>query len=279
MCGISALRAGAGLVRLYVPAEIYVPVASSLTEVMVASFDSKGFPESPGGLSKIRPELAWADIIALGSGLSLRADLQEVALSVLINSEKPVIADAEGCFAAKRWLLEYGHHTARIVILTPHIGEFAKLAEISLETALGEPEKYALELSQTLRCYVLLKSDSTFLATPNGYVLRPPAGSPALAKGGSGDVLVGALAARTAIALRAWKTGLSPYADYLTNNYYLNYPTDLLENSLPVLEGIMRGYSLYAQASHNAARLAGSEESVLATEVAELLNAETEWHE
>jgi hydroxyethylthiazole kinase-like uncharacterized protein yjeF len=279
MCSTSALRAGAGLVRLYVPAEVYVPVASSLTEVMVASFDSRGFPESPAGLNKLRPDLAWADIIALGSGLSLRADLQEAALSVLVNSDKPVVADAEGCFAAKRWLLEYGQRSSRVVILTPHMGEFAKLAEISLETALSEPERNALELSRTLGCYILLKSDNTFLATPSGFILRPPAGSPALAKGGSGDVLVGALAARTAIALRAWKMGVSPYTEYLTSDYYLNYPPELPEKELPVLEGILRGYALYAQASHDAVKLAGTEESVLATEIAELLNAETEWRE
>lgn len=282
MCGLSALRAGAGLVRLFVPAEVYVPVASSLTEVMVGSFDPHNFTQSPGGLSKVAPEFAWADLLALGSGLSLRAELQDAAHEVIARTSHPLVCDAEGCFAAQRWLMAQGDHVAggRPVLLTPHLGEFAKLLDVPLENAVAEPVRYAREFCAVHRCHLLVKSAATFLCTPEGVVLYPPAGSPALAKGGSGDVLAGAIAARTAIALKAQQTGFSPYdGDYLTPEYYAQFPAGIPEASRPFVEGILRGYSLFAEASHAAVRLAASEESVLAGEVSELLNAQTEFVE
>lgn len=280
MCGLSALRAGAGLVRLFVPAEVYVPVASGLTEVMVGSFDPHNFTRSPGGLSKLAPEFEWADLLALGSGLSRREEMQEAAGEAIARTDLPLIADAEGCFAAQRWLRSQGDHGAggRPVLLTPHLGEFARLLDVPLENATAEPERYAREFCAVHRCYLLVKSAATFLCTPEGLVLYPPAGSPALAKGGSGDVLVGAIAARAAIALKAHKSSFSPYeGDYLSPEYFAQFPEGIPPADRPFVEGILRGYSLFAEASHAAARLAASEESVLAGEVSELLNAQTEF--
>jgi hydroxyethylthiazole kinase-like uncharacterized protein yjeF len=282
MCGLSALRAGAGLVRLFVPAEVYVPVASGLTEVMVGSFDPHNFTQSPGGLSKLAPEFEWADLLALGSGLSLREELQDAAHEAIARTSHPLICDAEGCFAAQRWLREQGDRGAgeRPVLLTPHLGEFARLLDVPLENAAAEPVRYAREFCAVHRCHLLVKSAATFLCTPEGVVLYPPAGSPALAKGGSGDVLVGAIAARAAIALKAHRSGFSPYeGDYLTPEYYAQFPAGIPEEALPLVEGILRGYSLFAEASQAAARLAASEESVLAGEISELLNAQTEFVE
>lgn len=278
MCATSASRAGAGLVRLYVPAEIYVPVASGLTEVMTASFDSKSFAHSPGGLAKVKPEFDWADFIALGSGLSLREDMQDSAYSIIANSNVPLLADAEGCYAAKHWLLQTGNSAGRFVLLTPHMGEFARLAEIPLNDVASSPEEHARQLAASLRCWILLKSSSTFLATPSGHILRPPPGAPALAKGGSGDVLAGAVASRTAIAVRAAMAGDTPYTQgYLAQEYYAAFPMQLQGEHQAFVEGVMRGYAMFAEASHSAAKLAGSEESVFASEVAELINVETDW--
>ena len=278
MCSLSALRAGAGLVRLFVPAEVYVPVASALTEVMVGSFDPRNFAESPGGLAKLAPEFAWADLLALGSGLSHREELQDAAYQAIAHNQLPLLADAEGCFAAQRWLVENRTAGTRPVALTPHLGEFAQLLGVPAVKAAAEPLRYAREFCAAHGCYLLVKSAASFLMTPSGIALRPPAGSPALAKGGSGDVLAGAIAARAAIALKAAATGFSPYhGSYLTPEYYTEFPPELEELSLPFIEGILRGYALFAEASHAAARLAGSEESVLAGEVSELLNAQTEF--
>jgi len=278
MCGISALRAGAGLVRLFVPAEIYVPVASSLTEVMVGSFDPKNFAGSPGGMMKLESQFDWADLLTIGSGLSSRQELQDAAYVSATKTKLPIIADAEGCYAVKRWLAETNSARERLVALTPHLGEFARLLDLPVEKIVADPLGHAREFTAAHGCYLLVKSAQTFLMTPNGIALYPPAGSPALAKGGSGDVLAGAIAARAVITLKADELGTSPYSgDYLTGSYYSAFPAELEGLSLPFIEGIMRGYALFAEASHAAARLAGSEESVLAGEVSELLTTSTEF--
>ncbi len=280
MCGISALRAGAGLVRLFVPAEVYVPVASSLTEVMVGSFDPKNFAGSPGGMLKLESQFDWADLLTIGSGLSSRQELQDTAYVSVTKTKLPIIADAEGCFAVKRWLTEENGAGDRLVALTPHLGEFAQLLDLPVEQVTADPVSPAREFCAAHGCYLLVKSAQSFLMTPSGIALYPPAGSPALAKGGSGDVLAGAIAARAVITLKADELGTAPYSgDYLTGSYYSAFPAELEGLSLPFIEGIMRGYALFAEASHAAARLAGSEESVLAGEVSELLTTRTEFIE
>ncbi len=288
MVAISSLRAGAGLVRLFVPFEIYEVVASSLTEVMVDFYLPFGFSECSEGLDKLEPHIIWADVLAVGSGLSERVELQETAYSLINSSLKPVIADAEGTLVMRKWL-EDVRATKRLVLLTPHLGELSKLSNLPIEEVKKDPRRVAIGLASSLSCYVLAKSSLTFLATPQGFILYPPQGSPALAKGGSGDILVGALSARTAIALKASDTGHSPYdGDYLTKAYYDKYPSEILssltatsmkvkmpaytEPHLGWIEGIMRGYYLFADASRFSKEFYKDEEKILASEIAEMID-------
>lgn len=291
MVSRSALRAGAGLVRLFVPFEIFEVVASELTEVMVDSFLPFGFSESSEGLEKLEPHLHWADVLALGSGLSERYELQETAHSIVRSSTLPFIADAEGTIAAKRWLEEVGTNHGRVCLLTPHLGELARLCGRHLAEVKDNPTALALELSTNLNCYILAKSSTSFLATPTGMVLYPPAGHPVLAKGGSGDVLVGSLAARCAISLKASESGETPYeGEYLTDSYYSKFPPEIRESlsaaigsgqqcarsvgrHLAWIEGILRGYYLFADASRFATEFYGDEEAVLSGEISDLIDA------
>ena len=277
MVGRAALRSGAGLVRMFIPEEIYEVIAAEETEVMVNSYSPHQFEKHPEGWQKLKPHLQWADVLALGSGLSERPEMQETADRVLRETSLPFIADAEGTLAALRWLKAQEGTHGRLVLLTPHLGELAKLAEKPLAEVMEDPREVALNLAREHNCYILAKSAVSFLATPSGHVLYPPTGSPVLAKGGSGDVLVGALAARIAIALRAAEADTSPYqGGYLTSDYYSLYPPELAEDNLPWLEGIMRGYALFADASRFAADFYESDESVLAGEVADMIDADAD---
>jgi len=291
MVGRSAMRAGAGLVRLYVPFEIYDAVSRDLTEVMVNCYLPFGFSESSEGLERIEPELQWADVLAIGSGLSERQEMQEVAYAVVKASELPLIADAEGIIAVKRWLIETTADHQRLVLLTPHIGELAKLVDAPLEEVKKDPVTYSLEFAEAHKCYLLTKSSVSFLATPGGLTIYPPSGSPALAKGGSGDILVGTISARTAIAIKSALAGKSPYdGNYLSKGYYELFPMEIWAvakdaerlkkegGEAPIelawIEGILRGYYLFADASHRAVARWESEESLLAKEIIEAMQAE-----
>ncbi len=291
LAGTSALRAGAGLVRLFVPFEIYEVLAQELTEVMVDCFLPYGFSESSEGLGRLAPHLEWADVLAIGSGLSERYELQETAFSILEASTLPFVADAEGTLSAKRWAESAYEKHNRLSLLTPHLGELSKLVGKPTELVIREPETIATGLSQELGMFILAKSATSFLATPEGIIVYPPQGSPSLAKGGSGDVLTGAIAARVAIALKSAESDEIPYeGDYLTESYFAKFPQELVDalesrwreeftahrrsHCLAFVEGIMRGYYLFAEASRFAVDLYGDEEMLLAGEIADLIDAE-----
>jgi NAD(P)H-hydrate epimerase len=79
----------------------------------------------------------------------------------------------------------------RKAIVTPHVVEFSRLSGKSVEEILAAPFDVGRELASTLGCVVLLKGVPTVLTAPDGRSLVSAAGTPALATGGSGDVLAG----------------------------------------------------------------------------------------
>jgi NAD(P)H-hydrate epimerase len=196
LSSLAALRAGAGLVRLVVPQSIHA-VCSSHPSVMCTAHPQDadgGFAAEPSG--ELREALEWCDALALGPGLGGDGPAQELARTLLDLCERPVVLDADGLRVlhhadapVKRWPL----------VLTPHLGELAQLAGVK-EPAL-EALLFGLSVSQAQRhnALVLAKSVQCALAAPSGALLFPHAGLPALAVGGTGDVLtgmVGALLAR-----------------------------------------------------------------------------------
>jgi hydroxyethylthiazole kinase-like uncharacterized protein yjeF len=140
---------------------------------------------------------AWA----CGSGLG--TDDHAVAeVRAVLAAPVPVVLDADALT-----ILADGRtpHTADLlrsrsapVIVTPHDREFARLA--------GAPPgvdrvEAALGLAAKTRATVLLKGSRTVVATPNGTVWVNPTGSPALATGGTGDILSGLIASLLAAGL------------------------------------------------------------------------------
>ena len=104
---------------------------------------------------------------------------------------QPMVIDADGlnALAGAEW-----SGAGRLRILTPHPGEMARLAgmrvpEIQADRV-GVARRYAMEHQAT----VVLKGHRTLLAFPDGRVWINPTGSPALAKGGTGDILTGLVA-------------------------------------------------------------------------------------
>jgi hydroxyethylthiazole kinase-like uncharacterized protein yjeF len=79
----------------------------------------------------------------------------------------------------------------RRAIVTPHVVEFSRLSGKSVDAVLAAPFDVGRELATTLGCVVVLKGVPTVLSAPDGRSLVSAAGTPALATGGSGDVLAG----------------------------------------------------------------------------------------
>src|SRR6185437_8895836 len=136
-------------------------------------------------------------ILAVGPGLGTDGDASEFARELVAKTEVPVVIDADGlnAFAGKTELLQ---GASRTMVLTPHPGEMARLAGMTVKQVeadrVGLARRFATEHGLTL----VLKGWRTLVAHPDGSVAVNTTGNPSMAKGGSGDILTGIVAAMLA---------------------------------------------------------------------------------
>ncbi len=217
LCCRAALRAGAGLVTLAHPQGRAVELAGLCAEVMtaeVAATESGGFARAA---EKALEELAAArDIVAIGPGLGREPETSELVGRLLSTIDRPIVLDADGLFGlAGR--LESLHDRSAPTILTPHPGEAAHLLSTNVAHINADRIAAARLLAVRAQSIVVLKGAGTVIADPDGRTIVNTTGGPALASGGTGDVLTGIVAARLAArepafeaaALAAWWHGAS----------------------------------------------------------------------
>jgi NAD(P)H-hydrate epimerase len=190
----AAVRSGAGLVFLGVPKSIYQIEAIKNDEAMVFPLpcDENGIL-SKCALPQILEKLKTASVCLIGPGLGRSEDVTNIVMSVLENSEIPVILDADGINAISSHI-DVLDRVSCPVILTPHDGEFARLGGDLTAGRLSA----ACEFSRTHGITLVLKGYHTITAFPDGTAKVNTTGGPGMAKGGSGDVLSGMVAALTA---------------------------------------------------------------------------------
>ncbi len=180
----AALRVGSGLVYLGVPQEIYPIIAVKCDEAMP-------FP-LPENYSAILERATGCDVALIGPGLGRGPKAERLALSLLKDLTIPVVLDADGINALAGHIDILDKRSA-LTVLTPHEGEFARLAGNALPIAdrLSAARNFAREHS----CVLVLKGQGTVTAAPDGSAWINATGNPGMAKGGSGDVLAGMIAA------------------------------------------------------------------------------------
>ncbi|ONI68794.1 NAD(P)H-hydrate dehydratase [Kribbella sp. ALI-6-A] len=132
---------------------------------------------------------AWA----VGSGLGSELDVAKVR--ELIDSEEPVLLDADGIKA----LDDSGDHAN--VLITPHAGELSRLLHVDRATVEAERLKHARLAAEQFDVTVLLKGSTTVVAAPDGRIRVNTNATPWLATAGSGDVLAGLCGALLAAGL------------------------------------------------------------------------------
>ncbi|WP_461828810.1 NAD(P)H-hydrate dehydratase, partial [Aquifex sp.] len=195
MSAKAATRAGAGLVSVGIPEELNTVVESLIVEEM--SIPLPGAERlSYFAVKEILSLQERHNVLVLGMGMDRYEEGQDIVLKLLERWEKPLLLDADGI----NNLADYGDYSVlkdrKIpAVLTPHIGEFSRLTKKDTKFIAENQTEVAAEFATENNCYVVLKGARTVIATPQGRAFISLRGTPAMAKGGVGDVLAGVLGA------------------------------------------------------------------------------------
>jgi ADP-dependent NAD(P)H-hydrate dehydratase / NAD(P)H-hydrate epimerase len=195
MASLAALRAGAGLVTAAVPASILPAVAAITPELMTLPLK-----EGPDGeidkanleAEPLRRLTERATVIAMGPGMG--PEPEAFVLGMIERTAVPLVLDADALNILAKHLDKLDGR-GRTIVLTPHPGEMARLAGISTKEVQARREPLARDFARKHNVTVVLKGWRTLIAHPDGRIAINTTGNPGMAKGGSGDILTGIVAA------------------------------------------------------------------------------------
>jgi len=199
LAGRAALRSGVGLCTIAAPASQQPIVAAHAPEYM-----TEALPETAAGTlalaarERILDLARRVDAVALGPGLSLHPETQELARALMVEVERPLVADADA-LGALAGHLDLLRRALGPRALTPHPGEMARMLGVGTDAVQGDRLEVTRSFGRDHRVGLALKGAGTVIGGPDGRVAVNLTGNPGMAKGGSGDVLtgiVGALLAR-----------------------------------------------------------------------------------
>lgn len=200
----SAFRIGAGMVRAVTAEENREALLQFVPEAMLHTYscnmlsgDDRFSVESAEFMKELENAEAWADCILIGPGIGMGRQAYELLKFSITGSNLPLIIDADGLnllakdLELQEELADSGRH-GRTVILTPHLGEFARLYGCTVAEAKEHLTEYPIKLSDRLHCIVVCKDARTIVVrykAEHGYVNTT--GNAGMATAGSGDVLAG----------------------------------------------------------------------------------------
>ncbi len=186
-----AARVGAGLVTLACPAGLNDLLEEKCTEVMTAPL-----PDTPERAFAAAAEdgivalAASRDAVGIGPGIGRATETDGLVHALVKRIDAPIALDADAVVAfADQLALLRGRRAP--TVLTPHPGEAGAVLGVKATAINADRAGAARELAEKTGAVVLLKGAGTVIAAPEGDVIVNPTGGPALATGGTGDVLLG----------------------------------------------------------------------------------------
>ncbi len=194
MAAKAVLRAGAGIATLAAADSIADLLAMKLTEVMTSPL-----PElRPGVLGESAVETLTAmlpkyDTVLVGPGLGRAPATGVMVRQLAAKVQVPLILDADGLYAFCGHTEEFSK-LGKPLILTPHLGEMAELLDIQVPQLRENLVAHARKAATEWKAILVVKSECTIVAFPDGRVFFTSKGNPSMATAGTGDVLAGAVA-------------------------------------------------------------------------------------
>jgi NAD(P)H-hydrate epimerase len=189
LCALSALKTGSGLSYYVIPEGLMSRWGNVPLEIVGRPVPGESHHSDADAILQA---VCDCDAVALGPGFGDSPEAVETARRVIEASERPLVIDADALrvFSLSSYL---GPKTAkkRLSVLTPHPGEAARIAGVSVGEIEDDRISWAKRLAQSLTCVLLLKGAATLIAEPSGRLCVNTTGTPAMATAGSGDVLTG----------------------------------------------------------------------------------------
>jgi len=196
----AAMQSGLGMVRVITPEHGRLALHTAVPEAMVETRACKTVPDEQSAAA-LKAALDWADALAIGPGLGREPRAHRLLTAFLTESRLPLVLDADALnlLSEDPLLMEEAARQGRegrALVLTPHMGELARLLGQPIEAVLEDKAGSVRLLAQRLFAVVVGKDDRTLIAHPNrsSPLCINLNGNDGMATAGSGDVLTGLLA-------------------------------------------------------------------------------------
>lgn len=211
MAAKSAFRMGTGMIKIVTAEENREALLQFVPEAMLLTYHGDAISEDSMldeadavFMQELKEAEAWADCILIGPGIGMGKRAYNLLRFSISESKLPLVVDADALnlmaqhIEMQEAVADCGRQ-GRTIILTPHLGEFAKLYGSSVAEVRDHITEYPIDLSNRLHCVVVCKDARTVVVwhgEERGYINTT--GNAGMATAGSGDVLAGMIAALVA---------------------------------------------------------------------------------
>ncbi|MGA2102300.1 MAG: NAD(P)H-hydrate dehydratase [Candidatus Sulfotelmatobacter sp.] len=198
MAGMSALRAGAGLATVATAKSALATVAGFRPEVMTEPLpETEAGTISASAAGQIQELAKGKSVLAIGPGISRFPETVGLVRALVGKSDIPIVLDADGLNAFEGKTDELSGK-GRLLVITPHPGEMARLAGCSIAEVQKDRLNTARKFAREHDLIVVLKGYRTLVVQPDGEAWVNTTGNPGMSTGGTGDILTGMVAAMIA---------------------------------------------------------------------------------
>jgi hydroxyethylthiazole kinase-like uncharacterized protein yjeF len=198
MAGMSSLRAGAGLATVATPQSALSTIAGFYPELMTEPLAETGDGTiAANARERLEALVKGKSVLAIGPGISRFPETSELVRTLVSQYEVPVVLDADGLNAFEKRTEELSGK-GRVLVITPHPGEMARLVGCSTADVQKDRLGVARQFAREHDVMVVLKGHRTLVVQADGEAWVNTTGNPGMSTGGTGDILTGMVAAMMA---------------------------------------------------------------------------------
>ncbi len=199
LCGKAAYRMGSGLVRIVTVEENREILQKMLPEAVLVTYDKDAEID-------LSDSIKWADSIVIGPGIGKSNQAYDI-LKTIMSADKRIVIDADGLniISEHNELIDlFGEN----IIITPHLGEMARISNKSITEIKDNLLKTATDYAKEHNIVVVLKDARTIVSDGKMSYINS-SGNDGMGTAGSGDVLAGIIGSLYAVDNNAFNSAIN----------------------------------------------------------------------